>query len=165
MAASLAIRERGLAPTDHNAIKHAYAAAEVYSWLRPLRGADSAAKAVIWLGETNEWAERYVKPQVDWSPETYKDLRNNLSGIEAAEWLYEQEGFTSPFTRLRLIGKLAVDGDLAPLYTDPRIPPLPQQTDDGTAVLKMQEDEAQLRAQFAADVRAKADALRADLGL
>jgi len=165
LAASLEIRNRNLPAADHNAIKHAYAAAEVYSWLRPLMGAQTAARVVIRLGETNEWAERYVKPQVDWSPETYKDLHNNLAGIEASEWLYAQAGFTSPFTRLRLIGRLAEDKDLAASHEDPRIPPLPMRTDDGTAIRKMQEDEATLRAGLAAALAAKTPALRADLGL
>jgi hypothetical protein len=165
LAASWTVRARGLPAEDHNAIKHAYAAAEIYSLLRMVAGPDCAAFVVTELGEANEWVERHVKFMTDWSPEVYKDLRNNLSGIAAAEWLYGQAGYTSPFTRARLIGKLAEDGDLAMTYTDPRIPDLPLAPDTGSAIVRMHADEAELSTRIAAGIAAKSAVLKADLGL
>src|SRR5690606_3240173 len=107
---------------DHNGIKHAYAAAEIYSLLRPLAWPEYAASAVITLCEWNERMERRLKRTTDWSPEVYKNLRNNLIGIEAAEWLYAEAGFVLPPTRLRLVGKLAEDGVVLARDSDPRIP-------------------------------------------
>jgi hypothetical protein len=164
-AASWTVRERGLSREDHNAIKHAYAAAEIYSLLRLIAGPECAASIVTDFGEANEWAERYVKHTTDWSPEVYKDLRNNQSGIAAAEWLYGQAGYTGPFTRARLIGKLAEDGDLALIYTDPRIPELPLAPDTETAIARMHGDQAALRARIADEIAAKGAALKSDLGL
>src|SRR5688572_10361047 len=70
-AASWTVRERGLPAEDHNAIKHAYAAAEIYTLLRVVAGPACAASVVTHFGEMNEWAERYVKLTTDWSPEVY----------------------------------------------------------------------------------------------
>ncbi len=165
LAASWTIQQRGLPAEDHNAIKHAYAAAEIYALLRVVAGPDCASSVVTKFGEINEWAERYVKLTTDWAPEVYKDMRNNLSGIAAAEWLYGQAGYASPFTRARLIGKLAADGDLAAIYTDPRIPDLPHAPDTAAAVARMHADAAELSVSLAAAIAAKSAALKADLGL
>lgn len=164
--ASWEIRQRPeLRAAHHNAIKHAYASAEIYSLLRPLFGADAAAATVVALGEWNERAERVVKRTTDWSPEVYKDLRNNLAGIAAAEWLYNEAGFTSPLTRLRLIGVLAGGGVLALTDRDPRLPDLPLAPDTGSALARMQGDEAELARRLAEEVAARGHGLKRDLGL
>jgi len=154
-----------LAARDHNAIKHAYAAAEVYSLLRPIAGPGVASCAVITFGEWNEYAERYVKYTTDWSAEVYKDLRNNIAGIAAAEWLYNEAGYRSPFTRLKLIGKLAEDGVLALDETDPRIPDLPRSPDTGSALAKMRADQNAVAAEITNDIAARDAELKRDLGL
>ncbi len=165
-AASLEIQKRpGLGPADHNGLKHAYAAAEVYSLARLVLGPERAAAAVITLGEWNERAETYVKPSTDWSPEVYKDLRNNLTGVAAAEWLYGEAGFTSPFTRLSLIGKLAEDKVTLALHTDPRIPDLPQRPDYERAIERMRQDEPRLLDELRAEITARGPELKAELGL
>lgn len=165
-AASWEIQKRpGVAARDHNAIKHAYAAAEVYSLLRPIAGAGIASCAVITFGEWNEYAERYVKYTTDWSAEVYKDLRNNMAGIAAAEWLYNEAGYVSPVVRLKLIGKLAEDGVLAADENDPRIPDLPMSPDTGSALAKMRADQDAVTAEIGRDIAARAVELKRDLGL
>ena len=164
-AAYAEISRRGISEENHNAMKHAFAATEFYSLARLVFEPEQAARIVVRLGETNERAERYLKHTTDWSAEVYKDLRNNLTGIAAAEWLYAQEGYVSPCTRLRMVGKLAEDGELAALHTDPRLPVLPNAPDTDTAIAKMKQDEAGLREKLAADIAARGAALREDLGL
>jgi hypothetical protein len=165
-AASWEIQKRpGIEARDHNAIKHAYAAAELYSLLRPIAGAGIASCAVITFGEWNEYAERYVKYTTDWSAEVYKDLRNNIAGVAAAEWLYGEAGYVSPVTRLKLIGKLAQEGVLAAEETDPRIPDLPKSPDTGSALAKMRADQTAVAAEIRSDIAARGAALKQDLGL
>ena len=166
LAASWEVYSRpALTLDDHNGIKHAYAAAEIYTLLRSFAGPECAAAAVITLGEWNERIERRLKRTTDWSPEVYKDLRNNLIGIEAAEWLYAEAGFLFPRTRLRLIGKLAQEGVVLALDSDPRIPELPLAPDTGSALARMEQDERDLRIAIAADIAARAPDLRTELGL
>jgi hypothetical protein len=158
-AASYEIRRSGLPPHVHNAMKHAYASAEVYSAVRPIVGADRAAAFVIFMGESNERAERYLKHQPDWSRESYKDMRNNLAGIEAAEWLYQRRGWTLPFTRLALIGRMAAADILIPEDIDPRLDRIENVFSAEVAIAMMRNDTAQARQ----DIRAQLDAEEASL--
>jgi hypothetical protein len=154
--AAVAVVERhGLEPDADNAVKHAYAAAETYASLRPLLGADAAAATTEWLGKANERAERWVKHSVDWSPEAYKDMRNNLAGIAAARWLYDEYGWTAPATRQAVVGLLSREGILASLDSDPRIPELPLRPDTEAALAAIARDEADLRAAFLREIETR----------
>lgn len=78
----------GLRGGAANAIKHAYAAAEVYDTLRTLRlPPHESLQAVIYLGYANEYAEKITKfAKLDPHAEIKKDLYNNLAGITVARW-------------------------------------------------------------------------------
>lgn len=165
VAAQWEVERRGLPQQDHNALKHAYAAAEMYSLARLVVGPEHAAALVVTLGEANEWAERFVKHTTDWSPEVYKDLRNNLSGIAAAEWLYGETGYVWPCTRLQLIGKLVEEDLIIATDEDPRLPDLPRAPDTGSAIAKMKNDEAMLSTRLYEEITARSAELKSDLGL
>jgi hypothetical protein len=146
-------------------VKHAFAAAELYSKARWLVSHQSAEWAVNGLGELNERVEQHVKHDRDVSPEVYKDLRNNVYGIVAARWLREKFDRTNATTILRLIGWLAKQGELPAYYDDPRLPKLPLRHDAGTAIQLMRVDERGLAEGFAATLDRNRDAIVADLGL
>lgn len=154
-AADGVVERQGLALEADNAVKHAYAAAETYATLRIALGSENAAALTEWLGKANERAERWVKHSVDWSPEAYKDMRNNLAGIAAARWLYDEHGWTRPSTRQALVGLLSREGVLAHLDSDPRIPDLPLRPDTNAALAAIARDEAGLRREFADEVEAR----------
>jgi hypothetical protein len=159
------IERRGLPEKYHNAIKHAFAASEFYSLARLVLAPEQAHGLVVKLGEINEWVERYIKHDTDVSTEVYKDLRNNIVGIAAAEFVYAQDGYVSPCARLRLIGRLTADGELAAYAEDKRIPALPPGYDTGAAVARMEQDEPALRKQLDARLAARSAELRKDIGL
>ena len=70
-----------------NAVKHAYAAAELYSVLNAFLDDDEADSFVMSLGIINEYAERITKlRKPDSLREIMKDLHNNQVGIVAAKW-------------------------------------------------------------------------------
>jgi hypothetical protein len=164
-AASYEIRRSGLSPDDHNAIKHAYASAEIYSAMRPLLGHETSAGATLWLGEANERIERYVKHQPDFSQESYKDMRNNLTGVVAADWLYQRAGWTWPGTRLKLVGLLARDGILVPESTDPRLADIPNIFSAELAIRLMRNDTARLTGRFRTAISEREAGWADDLGL
>ena len=57
-AARLESNRSGLPPAARNGIKHAYAAAEIYAWLRSVGVApDTATEWIIHLALINEWGE------------------------------------------------------------------------------------------------------------
>jgi hypothetical protein len=71
-----------------NALKHAEAAAALYSTLRFV-GIDSRAceETVIRLGVVNEYVELYVKRgRKDSTLEMMRDLQSNMVGISVARW-------------------------------------------------------------------------------
>ena len=69
-----------------NAIKHATAASDMFSALRPVMGDEIAEAAVIRLGVLNEYIERVIYPNDrDSAREIMKDLHNNYAGIMAAK--------------------------------------------------------------------------------
>jgi hypothetical protein len=69
-----------------NALKHAEAAATLYSILRLVRASDRASeRVVVKLGILNEYAEMYVKlGRKDTTLEMMRDLHNNMVGISVA---------------------------------------------------------------------------------
>jgi hypothetical protein len=164
-AASFEIRRRHLSPETHNAIKHAYTSAEIYALIRPLLGADLSGRLVVMMGEGNERMEKYVKHSTDWSRESYKDMRNNLTGMVAAEWLYQTAGWQWPNTRLRLIGQLAQDRVLVPTQDDPRLGDFPDTRDPAPAIVRMRADHDALARALAEDLAAHSAQLRRALGL
>jgi hypothetical protein len=79
--------EHGMNGQAANAIKHAYAAAQVYHGLRSIGlKPQKAADTVIWLGKANEAGERIYKIfKPDSTQEMMKDFYNNHAGIVVAE--------------------------------------------------------------------------------
>jgi hypothetical protein len=77
-----------LDPGFANALKHAEAAAAVYSMLRFVGfGAETSGRSVIKLGLINERVETYVKRgRKDSTLEMMRDLHNNMVGIAVADW-------------------------------------------------------------------------------
>jgi hypothetical protein len=71
-----------------NALKHAEAAATLFSWLRFVGVRDSASEQiVIRLGIVNEYVEQYVKRgRKDTTLEMMRDLQSNMVGISVARW-------------------------------------------------------------------------------
>lgn len=164
-AASWEIKRRGLPWRDHNALKHAYASAELYALLRPFLSPEKAQRIVLTLGEINERMEVYLKHDPDWSRESYKDMRNNLYGVVASEWLYNEAGYTLPTTRLALIGKLVELRLLVPQPSDARLADIPDQRDASISIPLIREHEYRLQTQFIAETHERSAELRADLRL
>lgn len=71
-----------------NALKHAEAAATLYSALRLIGASDrTSERVVVKLGILNEYAEMYVKlGRKDSTLEMMRDLHNNMVGIAVAKW-------------------------------------------------------------------------------
>jgi hypothetical protein len=93
-----------LTPEAANAVKHAYAAAQIYQLLAPIMGDAAAEKSVLFLGAKNE----YLEQMFDWSnadsaSEIAKDLHNNQVGITAAQWLATQPAHDSARLRTTLL--------------------------------------------------------------
>jgi hypothetical protein len=165
-AARSEIARRGLTDAEHNALKHAYAAAELYGRLRPLLGDGIASCVVLWSGETLERVEQVTKHETDVAREVYKDLRNNLYGMVAARWLKEAENISDATTRLRLIGWLAQTDALADWAEDERIPAnLPNVPDIDAAIDAERADRAKLEAEFRAALDAHRNDIVKDLGI
>ncbi len=81
------VAREGVNPRCENAIKHAVAAADVYSALRVVGvSTDTAEFIVLELGILNERAEPYVRRSPEDMREVKKDLYNNVVGIELAKW-------------------------------------------------------------------------------
>jgi hypothetical protein len=76
-----------------NALKHAEAAATIYSWLRLVGVSDSTSEQiVIRLGIANEYIELYVKRgRKDTTLEMMRDLHSNMVGISVARWRERNE--------------------------------------------------------------------------
>jgi len=92
-----------------NAIKHASAAALVYTVLHTLGLGHARTSAMVEeLGILNEWAETYVKRgKPDTTGEMKKDLFNNLVGIELARQLAANAALSKDWS-LALLCKEAV---------------------------------------------------------
>lgn len=74
-----------------NAIKHAYAAAELYIALEDIGFSPARAEEiVIALGKGNErleqWVDNWDNPDI--TPEIMRDLYNNQVGVTAAQWYH-----------------------------------------------------------------------------
>lgn len=74
-----------------NAVKHAYAAAEIYRGFTKLGiGSKTATDGVLWLGQMNEYMEQIIRygfgEKRDTISEMVKDMRNNQSGVLIAQW-------------------------------------------------------------------------------
>lgn len=103
-----------------NAVKHAYAAAELYKFFCYFTDARYAEAAVLWLGSLNEHAEKFTKLR---HPDTYeeilKDLYNNMAGITAAEWQaqHDLDGSTLEILlKMKQGGALVVRREENPLH-------------------------------------------------
>ena len=139
-AARLEANRLGL-PAARNAIKHAYAAAEIYAWLRSVGvGADTATEWIVHLALINERVEAWSKWRRDTTAEVYKDLRNSVLGIAALRANEKCAGLGSPDKRLRLIGTLASARTLLWSNADSRIPPMPFGNDVSAAVAMFRSD-------------------------
>jgi len=80
-----------LTPEAANAVKHAYASAQIFQRLHPITGAAHAESIILILGSVNEYAEQLL----DWTnpdseAEILKDLHNNQVGISLARWHAQQ---------------------------------------------------------------------------
>ncbi len=85
-------KDLGYKGSAANAVKHAYAAAELYNFFCFIGMAEDAEEYVLLLGILNEYLERitkYTKP--DSPKEIMKDLHNNYVGILAASWHQKQK--------------------------------------------------------------------------
>lgn len=80
-------KEMGFEYSAANAVKHAYAAAELYSVLNIVLSDQHAESLVMSLGIINEYIERVTKHnKLDSLREIMKDLHNNQAGISAVQW-------------------------------------------------------------------------------
>jgi hypothetical protein len=79
---------QALDPGHANALKHAEAAASLYSSLRLIGVHDQASEQiVVRLGIVNEYVELYVKRgRKDTTLEMMRDLQSNMVGITVARW-------------------------------------------------------------------------------
>jgi hypothetical protein len=160
------IARRGLSAAEHNSLKHGFAAAELYARLRPILGADNAEDLTIWTGEIVERIEQYTKHDTDVAREVYKDLYNNLYGVEAARWMETSGGSSEMKTRLKLLGWLAETNGLADWAEDKRVPEsLPWTPDVKAAIVAMHADRPRLEAEFRASLTARRNDIAADLSL
>lgn len=160
------IARRGLSDSDHNSLKHGFAAAELYAHLRPVFGADNAADLTLWTGEMIERLEQYVNHETDVAREVYKDLYNNLYGVIAARWMEGAGGSDDRQSRLRLIGWLAETDALADWAEDKRIPGnLPWKPDIAAAISAARAERPRLEIEFRAALMAHRHDIAADLAL
>jgi len=96
--------QQGYTGQAANAVKHAYAAGQLYQTLRTVMEPDTAQNTVLTLGLLNEYAEKITKfSNPDSVSEVMKDFYNNQAGITAAHWHAENK-IDKPFleTILRL---------------------------------------------------------------
>lgn len=153
-AARLESNRSGLPPAARNGIKHAYAAAEIYAWLRSVGVApDTATEWIVQLALINEWGEAWFKWPRDTTAEVYKDLRNGVLGIAALRANEKCAGLGSPDKRLRLIGKLASARTLLWSDADGRIPPMPVGHDVTAAVAMFKSDRTAIEREAASAAR------------
>ena len=84
----MTVDRNALDPKFANALKHAEAAAALYSILRFAGvSAEASERGVIRLGIINEQVEIYVKRgSKDSTLEMMRDLHNNMVGITVAKW-------------------------------------------------------------------------------
>jgi hypothetical protein len=123
-----------------------------------------AHQSVDSLGRLNEWIEHYVSrpSKRDSAEEVYKDLRNNLIGAAAAEWLEQTHGRSSTSARLRVLAFLAGERQLLWLSTDIRVPKLDSSSDPSPAMARHDADRSAIIAginDYLAKSRDKIDAL------
>jgi hypothetical protein len=153
-ASRLEAKRSGLPNAARNGIKHAYAAAEGYAWLRFVGIApDTATEWIVHLAFINEWVEAWFKWPRDTTAEVYKDLRNGLLGIAALKTNEKCAGLGSPDKRLLLIGKLASARILLWSNADSRIPPMPVGHDVSAAVAMFKSDRTAIEHEAASTVR------------
>jgi|EndMetStandDraft_5_1072996.scaffolds.fasta_scaffold138154_2 hypothetical protein len=153
-AARLESNRSGLPPAARNGIKHAYAAAETFAWLRSIGvGPDTATEWIVHLALINEWVEAWFKWPRDTTAEVYKDLRNGVLGIAALRANEKCAGLGSPDKRLRLIGKLASARTLLWSEADLRIPPMPVGHDVSAAIAMFKSDRAAIEHEALSTVR------------
>jgi hypothetical protein len=153
-AARLEANRSGLPAAARNGIKHAYAAAEIYAWLRSVGVApDTATEWIVHLALVTEWGEAWFKWPRDTTAEVYKDLRNGVLGIAALRANEKCAGLGSPDKRLRLIGKLASAQTLLWSDADRRIPPMPVGHDVTAAVAMFRGDRTAIEHEAASTVR------------
>ena len=114
--------ELGLDGGAANAVKHAYAAAELYNLVATVLSDRESDSLVTALGVMNEYIERITKfRKPDSLREVMKDLHNNQAGIAAAKWQKRQ---ARKGDLLAIILKMAedrvliVDRDQNPFYKD-----------------------------------------------
>lgn len=69
-----------------NALKHIYASAQLTDLLLQVTSPEKAEKAVLWLGNQNEYMEQAVRQPKDSTAEVVKDLLNNQVGITIGLW-------------------------------------------------------------------------------
>lgn len=76
-----------------NAIKHAYAAAQVYHAFTRVGFSDvHAQQGTVLLGYVNEYLERLMPTNnPDSTLEMMKDMHNNMAGVFAARWLEKHQ--------------------------------------------------------------------------
>jgi hypothetical protein len=160
------IARRGLSEAEHNALKHGFAAAELYARLRLVFGANNAADLTVWTGEMLERLEQHVNHDRDVAREVYKDLHNNLYGIAAARWMDASSGSSDMQTRLKLLGWLAETHGLADWAEDKRVPQsLPWTPDVEAAIAAARADRPRLEAEFRSALAARRGDIAADLSL
>jgi hypothetical protein len=140
-AARLEANRSSLPAAARNGIKHAYAAAEIYAWMRSVGvEPDTATEWIVHLALVNERVEAWFKWRRDTTAEVYKDLRNSVLGIAALRANEKCAGLGSPDKRLRLIGKLASARTLLWSNADSRIPTMPVGNDVSAAVAIFRSD-------------------------
>ena len=153
-AARLEANRSGLPPAARDGIRHAYAAAETYAWLRSAGiGRDTATEWIVHLALINEWVEAWFKWRRDTTAEVYKDLRNGVLGIAALRANEKCAGLGSPDDRLRFIGKLASARILLWSNADNRIPTMPIGHDVSAAVEMFKSDRTAIEHDAASTVR------------
>lgn len=123
--AKTAAVEVGLDAYNGNSVKHAFAAGELFLFLKSLGFETKTARTLVFkLGALNEWMEYYTAlPQTrDYTAEIMKDLLNNLYGVEIAAWWKETAPDSSWDAHLKIIAKLTKQEVLPLSYRDNRIP-------------------------------------------
>lgn len=130
-------------PYSRNSIRHAYAAALAYDLARTIGLPPARAeKLVLKLGYLNEYAEHYFKRRQDPTREVYKDLFNNLGGLEAARWAERCPAASGR----QLVSLLAARQTLRYVHEDARIPSLPSGADLRMAISRFRSDKSQIAA-------------------
>ena len=99
-------KDLGYKGAEANAIKHAYAASELYDGLSHILETNEAEQTVLFLGLVNEYVERVTKfRKQDSAKEIMKDLHNNVAGIVVAQ--RSKSNTEDVYERLDILKKLA----------------------------------------------------------